>query len=153
MLQQPLSQLPSLVILTLAGLLLQRERNREQEKRYWSSCHDPAVMNPARTTGRKIQSLTLLSGLRIERCHELWCRSKTRLGSCVAVAVAQASSCSSDWTPSLGASICRRCSPKRRPKKKKSDMCLVNLQFSLPSRQWCPLLAEQGVSRKENLTS
>ena len=33
------------------------------------------------------QSLALLSGLRIWRCRELRCRSKTRLGSCVAVAV------------------------------------------------------------------
>ena len=29
-----------------------------------------------------------------------------RLGSCVAVAVVQAGICSSDWTPSLGTSIC-----------------------------------------------
>ena len=32
-------------------------------------------------------SLALLSGLRIERCHELWCRAQVWLGSCVAVAV------------------------------------------------------------------
>ena len=32
------------------------------------------------------QSLTPISGLRIQRCRELWCRSKTRLGSGVAVA-------------------------------------------------------------------
>ena len=29
-------------------------------------------------------------------CRELWCRSQMRLGSCIAVAVAQAVSCSSD---------------------------------------------------------
>ena len=29
----------------------------------------------------------LAQGLRIRRCHELWCRSKTRLGSRVAVAL------------------------------------------------------------------
>ena len=28
-------------------------------------------------------------GLRIQSCRELWCRSQTRLGSCVAVAVAR----------------------------------------------------------------
>ena len=44
---------------------------------------------------------------------ELWCRSKTRLGSLIAVAVVQAGSCSSDWIPSLGISICRGCSPKK----------------------------------------
>ena len=34
-----------------------------------------------------VQSLALLSGLRIQRCHELWCRLQTRLGSRVAVAL------------------------------------------------------------------
>ena len=34
-----------------------------------------------------VWSLALLIGLRIWRCHELWCRSQMRLGSCVAVAV------------------------------------------------------------------
>ena len=29
----------------------------------------------------------LLSGIRIQHCHDLWCRSQTQLGSCVAVAV------------------------------------------------------------------
>ena len=48
----------------------------------------------------------------IWRCHELWCRSQTWLGSRVAVAVAWASGCSSNSTPSLGTSIWRRCSHK-----------------------------------------
>jgi len=34
----------------------------------------------------------------------------------MAVTVVQASSCSSDLTPSLGTSICRRYSPKRKKK-------------------------------------
>ena len=34
-----------------------------------------------------VQSLALLSGLRIGRCHELWCRLQTRLGSGIAVAL------------------------------------------------------------------
>ena len=34
-----------------------------------------------------VRSLALLSGLRIQHCCELWCRSKTWLGSGVAVAV------------------------------------------------------------------
>ena len=44
-----------------------------------------------------------------------WCRSQTWLGSglAVAVAVAQASSYSSDQTPGLGTSICHRCNPKK----------------------------------------
>ena len=39
-----------------------------------------------RTIRLWVQSLALLSGLRIWHCRELWCRLQTRLGSCVAVA-------------------------------------------------------------------
>ena len=35
-----------------------------------------------------VQGLALLSGLRIQRCHKLQCRSQMWLGSSVAVAVA-----------------------------------------------------------------
>ena len=35
-----------------------------------------------------VRSLASLSRLRIRRCHELWCRSQTQLGSGIAVAVA-----------------------------------------------------------------
>ena len=44
----------------------------------------------------QVQSLASFSGLRIWRCHELWCRLQTQLRSGVAVAVVQAGSCSSD---------------------------------------------------------
>ena len=37
-----------------------------------------------------------------------------RLRSCVAVAVVQAGSCSSNLTPSLGTSICLMCGPKKK---------------------------------------
>ena len=57
--------------------------------------------------------LNSLSGLRIWRCHKLCCRPQMRLRSCVAVAVVEAGSCSSNSTPSLGTSICRRGSPKK----------------------------------------
>ena len=56
----------------------------------------------------QVQSLVSISGLRNQRCRELWCRSQTQLGSRVAVAVAEAGSCSSDSTPNLGTSICYR---------------------------------------------
>ena len=36
---------------------------------------------------RRVLSLTSLSGLRIQHCHELWCRSQTRLRSQVAAVV------------------------------------------------------------------
>ena len=49
----------------------------------------------------------------------LWCRWQMWLRPRVAVAVAQASSCSSNWTPSLGPSICFECSPKKQKQKKK----------------------------------
>ena len=35
----------------------------------------------------QIQSLALLSGLRIRRCCELWCRLQVQVGSGIAVAV------------------------------------------------------------------
>ena len=34
------------------------------------------------------EDLGLITGLRIQRCRELWCRSQMWLGSCVAVVVA-----------------------------------------------------------------
>ena len=40
-----------------------------------------------RTMSFRVQSLASLSGLRIWRCCELWCRSQTQLGSHVAVAL------------------------------------------------------------------
>ena len=65
----------------------------------------------------RVRSLASLHGLRIWRCHELWCRSQTGLRSCMAVAVVKASSGSSDSSPGLGTSICLRCSPKKKKKK------------------------------------
>ena len=54
----------------------------------------------------------MLSGSGTRHCHELWYKSQTQLGS--HIAVAQASSHSSDSTPSLGTSIYCGCSPKRQ---------------------------------------
>ena len=59
----------------------------------------------------------MLSGLRIQRCHELWRRLQMRLGSCIAVAVAWATSCSSDETSSLGTSICHESGPSNGKKR------------------------------------
>ena len=50
----------------------------------------------------QVQSLASLGGLRIQHCPNLWHRLQKWLRSSVAVAVVQASSCSSDLTPSLG---------------------------------------------------
>ena len=72
----------------------------------------------------QVRSLALLSGLRIWRCCELWCRSQTELGSCVAEAVAQAGSCSSDSTPSLGTYVCCKYGLKKLKKKEKETYTL-----------------------------
>ena len=61
----------------------------------------------------RVQSLALLSGLRIWRCCQLWCRLQKWLKSGVAVAVVQAGGHSSDSTPSLGTSTCCGCGPKK----------------------------------------
>ena len=37
----------------------------------------------------QVQSLALLNGLRIQCCHDLWCRLQTQLKSHITVAVAQ----------------------------------------------------------------
>ena len=76
-----------------------------------------------------------LSGLKIWCCHELWCRSQTKLGSDVAVAVVYAVICSSDSTPSwelsyaLGAVL----KNKKQQQKKKAHLkpsCQVFLKLA-----------------------
>ena len=78
-----------------------------------------------RTMRLRVRSLALLSGLTIRRCRELWCRLKMWLGSSVAVAVVQASSYSSDSTPSLWTSICCRSDPKKTKERKKENIHLL----------------------------
>ena len=93
----------------------------------------------------RVRSQALFSGLGIWHCCELWCRSQMGLGSCIAVAVVLASSCSSDSIHSLGTSICCRCGPKK--KKKNMDFWMrcacfatcttVYLNLSKFPRWWC----------------
>ena len=63
------------------------------------------------------QSQASLSGLRIQRCHELWCRSDTWIPCCCGCG--WAGRCSSDLTPSLETSIGHGCGPTKTKKKKK----------------------------------
>jgi len=70
--------------------------------------------------GMQVGSLAFLSGLRIRHCRELW--SQMWLRSCVAVVVVEASSYSSDSTPSLGTSICQEGGPKKTKKKIKKKL-------------------------------
>ena len=70
----------------------------------------------------RVRFLASLSGLGIQHCHELWCRSQTQLGSGVAVTVVWARGHSSDLTPSLGISMCHRCSSKKQKINKKVNV-------------------------------
>ena len=67
----------------------------------------------------RVQSLALLSGLRIWRCCELWCRLQTQLRSCIAVALANTDPISPlAWEPpcAVGAAL----EKTKRQKKKKN---------------------------------
>ena len=68
--------------------------------------------------GMWIRSLDLLSRSGIQHCCELWYRSQMHFGSYVAMAMAYASSCSSNSTRSLRTSICHRSGPKKQNKTK-----------------------------------
>ena len=70
----------------------------------------------------QVRSLASLNGLRIQRCQGLWCRSQTRLGSGIAVAVA-APIRPLDWEPPYTMSVHLK---KDRGKKKKKGKSWVN---------------------------
>ena len=73
-----------------------------------NSCCGPAERNPT-SIPEDAGSIPCLN-----QCgHELWCRLQMQLESCVAMAVAEAGSGSSNSTPSLRTSICHRCGPKK----------------------------------------
>ena len=80
----------------------------------WSSCGVQQKRIRLGTVRLQVRFLALITGLRIQRCRELWCRLKMRLRSSVAVAVVQPRSCSSNLTPSLVSSICYGCCPKKK---------------------------------------
>ena len=67
----------------------------------------------------QVRSLASLSGLRIRHSHELWCRSQMQLTSGISASLAQAGSCNSDLTPSLGTSTCHGCSPKKHKERER----------------------------------
>ena len=76
-------------------------------------------------------SLASLSKSRIRHCHKLQHRSQMWLRSGVAVAVAEASSCSSDSTPSLAMSYATGATLKRKEKKKEETG-----KIHLDNRNW-----------------
>ena len=54
----------------------------------WEPPHATGVALKKKKMRMQVQSLASLSGLRIQRCRELWCSLQTQLGSHVAVALA-----------------------------------------------------------------
>ena len=90
--------------------LKKRQRDKKKKKRkeigvlLWLS----GLRTPLISMRMCVQSLALLSGLRIHHCH----RSSVQLGSGVAMAVAKASTYGLDSTPSLGPSLYHGYSPK-----------------------------------------
>jgi len=87
------------------------------------------------TVRLRVQSLALLSGSRIQSCHELWYRSQTRASDLALLSGLRIMRCcgcgvGSNSTPSLGTYICCWCSPKKQKKKKKSPaLVLAQLIF------------------------
>ena len=77
-----------------------------------------------------VRSLAPLSGLGVRHCCELWCRSQMWLRPPVAVAVAQAGSCNSNSTPSLGTSICCMCGLQMQTYKKPAITNTLNKKYT-----------------------
>ena len=86
-----------------------------------SFCRGTAEMNPTKIHDVGGLSPASLSGLRIWRCHQLWCRSKMQLRSCGAVAVVKLAATAATgplaWEPphAVGAAL------KSKKKKKCSE--------------------------------
>ena len=70
-----------------------------------------------------VRSLALLSELRMQRGRELWRRLQMQLGSGIAVALAKTGGYSSDYTASLGTSMCHGSGSR---KGKKTEVILAH---------------------------
>ena len=65
--------------------------------RMWRSSHPGSLLTkPTCIHDDTVLSLASLSGLRIQCCCELWCRSQMQLRSCIAVSCDAGRRCSSD---------------------------------------------------------
>ena len=83
------------------------------------------LVNPASIHEDAGLILASLSGLRIQRCHELWYRLKMWLWGRPTAAVPIGR------TPSLGTSMCRRCSPKRQKRQKTKQKELFSSRVNI----------------------
>ena len=82
-----------------------------------------------------VQSVALLSGLRIWCCRELWCRVQTWLGSVVAVAVAAVIAPIQPlaWEPSyaVGAALNKQTNKQKTKKIQQKEMNLRSTELKL----------------------
>ena len=95
------------------SLKKKKKKGKKKEKKGFPSLLSVLWPTSMRT---QVWALSLSSGLRIQRCHELCCRSQMWLWSCIAVAVVWAGRYSSNLTPSLRTSICCEYGPGKKKK-------------------------------------
>ena len=92
---------------------LKKKKGKKKEKKEFQSW---LRVHWTTSKRRQVWALSLFSGLRIQRCHELCCRSQMWLWSCIAVAVVWAGRYSCHSTPSLRTSICCEYGPGKKKK-------------------------------------
>ena len=76
---------PSLGTSISQGLSPKRQKSQKTKSTPGGPIVAQWLTNPIRN--HEVRSQALLSGLRIQRCHELWYKLQTQLGSGIAVAV------------------------------------------------------------------
>ena len=96
----------------LRGAALKRQKKKRVTIKIPIAAHGDK--NPTKCLWGCVWSLALLSGLRIQYCRKMQCRSQMWFASGVAVAMAEVCSCRSNLTPSSGVSTCHRCSSKKK---------------------------------------
>ena len=99
------------------------------------------LMNPTKNCEVASSIPGLAQWLGIRCCHELWCGLQMQLGSCVAVALAQASGYSSNQTPVLEPSYAAGTAleKKTKRKKKKKNEIWLDLQGRVQATEKCSL--------------
>ena len=79
-----------------------------------------------------VRFLASLTGLRIQRCHELWCRSQMQLGSGVAVALGRPAATAPNgllaWEPPFAAHVALK---RQKDPPKKILFTITDLNLAL----------------------